>query len=208
LGHDAKTRETAAMTRKTLIHYTDYKSPYAYLAKEPAYALEDELGVTVEWRPYTLNIPSFLGTLDDRTEAQWRKIRYAYMDMRRFANKRGLVIRGPRKVYDSHPATIGMLYAQDQGVFRPYNDAVFYRFWNHEMEVDDIDAVEAILTEVGADAAGYRAFLSGEGRRRHDALTAEAEKQGVFGVPSFVYGDELFWGYDRIELLKERLAAG
>jgi 2-hydroxychromene-2-carboxylate isomerase len=194
------------MSSRTLIHYTDYKSPYAYLAKDPTYELEDAFGVEVEWRPYTLNIPSFLGSLDGRTEAQWRKVRYSYMDMRRFANKRGLVIRGPRKVYDSHPATIGMLYAQDQGVFRAYNDIVFYRFWNHEMEVDDVDAVESILAEVGADASGYRQFLQGEGRERHDTLLREAEKQGVFGVPSFVYEDELFWGYDRMDLLRERLA--
>lgn len=194
------------MAARKLIHYTDYKSPYAYLAKDPTYALEEEFSLEVEWRPYTLNIPSFLGDVGARSEVQWRKVRYAYMDMRRFANKRGLVIRGPGKVYDSHPATIGMLYAQDQGVFRDYNDAVFYRFWNHEMEVDDIDAVAAILAEVGADVSGYRDFLEGEGRRRHDALTAEAEQQGVFGVPSFVYEEELFWGHDRMDLLRERLA--
>lgn len=194
------------MAKQKVIHYTDYKSPYAYLAKDPAYALEEDFDVEVIWKPLTLDIPSFLGSVDERSQTQWHKVRYAYMDMRRFANKRGMTIRGPRKVYDSHPATIGMLYAQDHGVFRAYNDAIFYRFWNHELEVDDIGAIEAVLTEVGADAAGYQEFLEGEGRRRHTQIVAEAQELGVFGVPSFVLDGELFWGHDRIDLLRERLA--
>ncbi|MEH6548259.1 MAG: DsbA family protein, partial [Sneathiella sp.] len=105
--------------------------------------------------------------------------------------------------------TIGMLYAQDQGpeVFRKYNDAVFYRFWNHIIEVDDIDAIEAILAEAGADIGDYRAFLEGEGRIRHDDIKREAEMQGVFGVPSFLFEGEQFWGYDRIDMLRERIAS-
>ena len=41
---------------------------------------------------------------------------------------------------------------------------------------------------------------------RHDALRTEAEASGVFGVPSFVFDGEIFWGGDRIFLLRERLS--
>ena len=44
------------------IVYVDYKSPYAYLAMEPTYALEDELGIEIDWRPFTLDIGSYLGS--------------------------------------------------------------------------------------------------------------------------------------------------
>jgi len=188
-------------------HYTDYKSPFAYLAKDPSYDLERDFDVIVEWRPFTLDIPSFAGNVDTRTDAQWRKIKYSYMDMRRWANKRGLTVRGPRKVYDSAPAQIGMLYAQDAGVFRAYNDMVFQRFWEHRMEVDDVSAVKDILAEAGADPSGFDTFVTGEGRERHDRHQVEAKEAGVFGVPTFVLDGELFWGYDRIDLLRERLAA-
>lgn len=193
------------MSSKKILHFTDYKSPFAYLAKDPTYALEDEFAVAVEWRHFTLDIPSFLGAVDTRTETEWRKVRYAYMDMRRWANKRGLTVRGPRRIYDSSPAGIGMQFAQDQGVFRPYNDRVFKGFWNHELEVDDVDALTAVLDEVGAEAGGFAAYLAGEGRRLHDERREETEKLGVFGVPSFVLDGEIFWGYDRMDLLRERL---
>ena len=50
-----------------VLHYFDYKSPYAYLAQEATFGLSEEPGVNVEWLPYTLHIPSFLGEaeLDD-----------------------------------------------------------------------------------------------------------------------------------------------
>ena len=196
------------MIKRQILHVTDYKSPFAYLAKDPTYALEDEFDVAVEWRHFTLDIPSFLGAVETRNETEWRKVRYAYMDMRRWANKRGLTVKGPRRIYDSSPAAIGMQYAQDQNVFRPYNDRVFDRFWNHQLEVDDIVALTAVLDEVGADAAGFASYLASEGRRRHDAMRLETEKLGIFGVPSFVLDGEIFWGYDRMDLLRERLGKG
>jgi len=54
----------------TIIVYSDYKSPYAFLAKDLIYELEDQFDVHLEWLPYTLDIPSYLGSarLDERGE--------------------------------------------------------------------------------------------------------------------------------------------
>ena len=97
-----------------------------------------------------------------------------------------------------------MLYAQKHGVFRRYNDTAFDRFWRHEFDPEDVAAVEALLIDSGAPA-GFPDFLMGEGGAEHDRLRNEAEGAGVFGVPTFVFAGELFWGGDRIGLLRERL---
>jgi 2-hydroxychromene-2-carboxylate isomerase len=70
--------------------YIDYKSPYAYLAKDLAYELEQDHPIRLDWRPYILDIPSFLGSArvdasgavleQDRNAHQWRRVRYSYMD--------------------------------------------------------------------------------------------------------------------------------
>src|SRR5688572_27764859 len=122
------------MMTRTLKVYSDYKSPYAYLAKDLTYELERQTGVTLEWLPYTLDIPAYLGSArvdangevqeQSRNAHQWRRVRYSYMDCRREANLRGLTIRGPRKIYDSRLANIGLLYAKQHGVFRDYHDRV------------------------------------------------------------------------------------
>jgi len=204
-------------SRPRVVHYFDYKSPYAYLAQQATDALAAELaplGVVVERLPYTLDIPSYLGAarLDDsghdivgeRNAHQWRRVRYAYMDCRREAARRGLVIRGPRKIFDSSIAHIGFLWAVRAGNIRPYHDRVYERFWKRELDIEDPRAIAAELESAGVATAGFADFFSGEGRALHDRLRAEAEANGVFGVPSYRVDDELFWGTERIERVRER----
>jgi 2-hydroxychromene-2-carboxylate isomerase len=185
--------------------YFDYKSPFAYLAKDEAYTLEADYHVTIEWLPYVLDIPEALGDLPTRTQQQWRKIRYLYMDARRWANKRGLVVRGPQKIFDSSIAAIGMLYAQKHGTFRSYHDCVYERFWRRELDIEDKNAIAAVLTEVGAPTAGFLAYLDGAGRAELNGVQQRAEADEIFGVPIFIVEGELFWGHDRIPLLREKL---
>ena len=62
-----------------------------------------------------------------------------------------------------------------------------------------------MLAEAGVPAAGFADWAAGEGRRRHDTLQREAEDLGVFGVPTFIFREELFWGGDRLGMLRERI---
>ena len=188
-----------------LIVYIDVKSPFAYLAMGPTRALAKEYGISPVWRPYTLEIPDFLGAVETRNEHQWRRVRYSYMDARRIANRMGLTVRGPQKIFDSSIAHIGMLRAQDHGRFEPYIDRVFERFFKRELEIEEPAVIASVLEEVGVPAADFAEWAEDEGRPRHDALRREAEDLGVFGVPSYIFREELFWGGDRLEMLRERI---
>jgi 2-hydroxychromene-2-carboxylate isomerase len=187
-----------------IVLWSDYVSPYAFVAKAWAYELEADYDVPVVWRPYTLDIASFQGSVAERDAHHWRRVRYAYMDARRYANKQGLVLMGPKKIFYARPINAGMLYAQKHGVFRAYNDLAFDRFWRRKLDPESQEAVAAVLIEAGA-APGFEDFLAGEGGAEHDGLRGEAEASGVFGVPTFAFDGELFWGGDRIGLLRERL---
>ena len=48
-------------TDSPLIVYLDVKSPYAFVSVKPTLGLERELEIKFDWRPYTLDIPSYLG---------------------------------------------------------------------------------------------------------------------------------------------------
>ncbi len=203
---------------RTIIAYTDYKSPYAYLAKDPTYELERDFPVRVEWRPYVLDIPAYLGSArvdaqgnvveESRNAHQWRRVRYSYMDCRRQALKRGLTIRGPQKIFDSTLAAAGMLFAQragDDAVFRHYNDAVFERFWLRALDIEDVSAVANVLTQADADGAAFIA-QSAELCDEVAAISRAAEAAGVFGVPSFIVDGELFWGREHLADLRAIVA--
>src|SRR6202163_824376 len=174
--------------------YTDYKSPYAFVANKRLFELEEKYGVELEWLPYTLRVAEFMGTVEERTPHFWRKVRYAYMDARRYANAEGLIMKGPRRIYDAFYSSAGMLFAQRHGLFRTYHDTVFKRFWSHDLEIDELSDISGVIASVGGSA-----------RAEHDRIIDEAETLGVFGVPTMVFNGELFWGGDRIDMLIERI---
>lgn len=188
----------------TVIVWSDYVSPYAFVAKAWAYALAADYELELDWRPYTLDIASFQGSVEQRDPHHWRRVRYAYMDARRFANKQGLTLMGPKKIFYGRPVNAGMLYAQRHGVFREYNDRAFDRFWRRALDPESVEEVGGLLEQCGAPS-GFATFYEGEGGAAHDRLRIEAETSGIFGVPSFVFDGELFWGGDRLPLLRERL---
>jgi 2-hydroxychromene-2-carboxylate isomerase len=195
-----------ADTAETIKLYYDFKSPFTYLAMEPAYKLEETHRVRLRFIPLELAIrEAYGGELEQRAQRDWDKVRYLYMDMRRFANERGMIIRGPQKIFDSRLALMGGLFADRNGRFRPYAGRVFERFFKRELNIEDIDALAAVMAEAGLDAAGFRRYAEGEGPNDLRAAAAEAERDGVFGVPTFIVAGELFWGNDRVEWVVKKL---
>ena len=172
----------------------------------------------LDWRPYVLDIPNFLGSArvdadgsiieESRNAHQWRRVRYSYMDCRRQARKRGLVIRGTQKIWDSTLAAAGFLWAKRHGddVLRRYHDRTFARFWKRELDIEDAAVVTAVLVEAGAATTGLADWLADAGLREVAEIARAAEAQGVFGVPTFVLDGELFWGREHLPDIREMLA--
>ena len=193
---------------KSVDLWLDLKSPYSFLAKDPAYALERELGVSLRLRPYALDILGAYNVADPKVaERGLRRIKYLYADVRRFANQRGMIIRGPQKIFDSTLIHLAWMFADAGGKGRALIDAAYPRFFKRELDYEDRAAVEALLKEIGVDCAGFDAFATAAGPALLARHQAEAEEQGVFAVPTFVVDGELFWGQDRIDFVRAKLAA-
>ena len=182
--------------------YFDYKSPYAYLAKDRAFELPRLYRIELRWLPFLLRIKG----KGERSIYSEYKARYSYVDARRWANRRGgFKIMGPLKVYDSTPALIGGLYAQRTDLFRAYTDEVYARFFERALEIDRPEEIAAVFERLGDSGATYLEFAAGDGKAALDQCLAEADRDQIFGVPIFVFRGEIFWGQDRIPLLEERL---
>jgi len=181
--------------------YSDYKSPFAYLAFDPAFELEQRYRIRIRWMPFQLRIKG----KGERSEYSEYKARYSYLDARRWAKPRGLLIRGPLKVYDTRPALIGGLYAETQGRLADYSRKAFELFFRREFEADQPDAVAVLIENLGMSGDGYRDYFKDRGREAYEQAQAEAAGDHIFGVPIFVFEGEPFWGHDRIPILEERL---
>ena len=191
--------------------YIDLKSPYAYLAIEPTRDMARRLGVEIDWRPFTLDIPSYLGSakLDKKTgrvakakrsAQQWTGVKYAYMDARRYANLTGRTVRGTVKIWDSSLAGIAMLWVKRHGAsaFDRFIDTAYPPFWNRELDIEDVDVLEDVLQRADVDAAGFREWAEGPGRAEHDATNEAAFGAGVYGVPTYLVGDEAWFGREHL----------
>ena len=201
-----------------LIVYIDVKSPYGFVAIEPTLALERELGVEFDWRPCTLNIPSYLGSArkskgevvasKGRSERTWRAIKYSYMDARRYAERQGHILRGTEKIWGSVLANVAIMWVQETardrlGEFLTY---VFPRFWNRDLDTEDLAVVEACLEACGVSPEGFAEHASGEGRAAHDALQDQLHEHGIYGVPTYVLDGEPLHGREHLPLIRWALS--
>src|SRR6202041_251023 len=167
-----------AVEAKEVKMYSDYKSPYAYLAFDPAFALENRFRIRLRWIPFQLRIKG----KGERSLYSEHKARYSYLDARRWAKPRGIVIRGPLKVYDTTPALIGGLFAEQHGRLLAFSRKVYELFFKHELEADDPNAVASVIESLGMSADDYRKYLSGEGALSYQRAQDEAANDQVFGV--------------------------
>ena len=194
--------------------YIDFKSPYAHLAIEPTRLLAKELDLDIDWQPFVLDIPSYLGSakLDasgevaqqSRSDNQWSKVKYAYYDCRRYANLRGMTIRGTVKIWDTNLVAMGMLWAKLQGdeILGRYIDGVYSPFWRRELDVESFPVVQKVLADAGATVSGFADFCKNDGALQHHELQTQAFSQGIFGVPTYIHGKEIFFGREHLPRIR------
>jgi 2-hydroxychromene-2-carboxylate isomerase len=199
------TASTTASAPPSLIVYTDYKSPYAFVADAAIRSIALQYPVHLDWRPYTLRIEEFMGSVEARTVHNWRKVRYGYMDARRMANRQGLIMKGPRRIYNAELSSTGMLFAQDHGFFEAYHVSTFERFWRHDLDIDSVEEMSRHIDALGGSGADFVRFAQGEGGARERHIVDEAEALGVFGVPMMIFDDQLYWGGDRLGMVREAI---
>lgn len=186
--------------------FIDLRSPYSFVAKAPARAFAAECGLTLRWRPYGIDIAGAYGDADARDERALRKVRYIYRDARRLAAPQQLTIRGPKKIYDPSLVHMAMLHAERTGLLDPFIDLVFERFFDHTLDIEDEPAVTGLIEEIGGSGSECAAFCRTDGPAELQRHTDAAESLGVFGVPTFAYRGDIYWGADRLSLIRQNIA--
>lgn len=169
-----------------------------------------------DWRPLTLDIPSYLGSArkrrgklveSTRSASQWQRVKYGYRDARRYLERQGHILKGTEKIWDSSLANIGILWVMqtDRDRLGAYLDAVYPPFWRRELDIEDVAVVSACLQEAEIDAHGFAAFVGGEGRVLHDTLQAQLHPSGIYGVPTYVFDGTILFGREHLPYVRWHL---
>jgi len=172
--------------------------------------------VQFDWRPLTLDIPSYLGSAkkkagkvveSNRSASQWSGVKYAYRDARRYIERQGYILKGTEKIWDSSIANIGILWviehARDK--LEAYLEAVYPLFWRRELDIEDVAVVAACITTAGVCADGFEAFQAGIGKEVHDQLQGQLHHNNIYGVPTYVVDGQILFGREHLPLARWHL---
>ncbi len=187
----------------TLECWFDFASNYSYLAVMRLEAEAARAGVAVAWRPFLLG-PLFQAFGWDNSPFVLQPEKGAWVfaqDMPRQCRRLGLPWQRPSRFPRSSvlPARVALLVAAE-----PWAGAFCRRLmamnFAEDREIDTPEAVAEALRALGQPAEALIAqALSPTQRPRLRAQTEAARARGLFGAPSFLVGDQLFWGNDRLE---------
>jgi 2-hydroxychromene-2-carboxylate isomerase len=185
--------------------YFDPISPYVWLSAG-AIARIEATGAKVVVEPVLF--AAMLNAHGQKGPAEIAAKRaYTFRDVMRQAAQQGLAFTGP----PGHPfnplTALRMCLALDgQAARRRFALALLAACWEHGEDISDGQVLARIAQACDIDGAALLAAAQQAGiKQRLAADTERAIADGVFGVPTFRYGDELFWGGDRVDALLWRL---
>lgn len=195
-----------------ILFYFDFLSPYGYLGSVELERLAQRRGVEVEWRPVLLGITVLkvmgLKALPDTP----LKGDYVRRDVPRLAKYLRIPFRRPPSgPSTSLPAMRAFTWVKrrDPELASRFGRAIYRRQWSEGVDVSTSEAVAAVAEPLGIDASDLlRAVQDDEVKQRLQTEVSRAIDAGVFGVPTFVVGGEMFWGADRLPMVERWLDTG
>ena len=181
----------------------EFGSTYSSPAAMRIERLAKEAGVEVRWRPFLLG-PIFQtqGWNDSPFNIFAAKGRYMWRDLTRICETEGLPLKLPPAKFPQNglKAARLALAGDKEGWTTPFTRAVFAANYAGQKDISEDATLREILAALGVDAEA--ALATANTPENKDALrrqTEEAASRGLFGAPSFTFGNELFWGNDRLE---------
>jgi 2-hydroxychromene-2-carboxylate isomerase len=197
----------------TLEFIFDFGSPNAYLAMNALPPILDRTGATLKITPALLG-GIFKATGNSAPMVQYAgvpaKLAYERLEMERFiaAHQLAAFRFNPHFPVNTLLIMRGAMVAEAEGRLADYVDAVLRAMWEEGLKMDDPEIVAAFLSANRFDGpAIVTRAVEQPAKDALSASTAAAVARGVFGIPSFFVGDQMFFGKDRLDQVEAALIA-
>jgi 2-hydroxychromene-2-carboxylate isomerase len=200
------------MPEPVIEFFFDCSSPWTYLAFSRIEALAAEFRAQIRWRPIlvggifnTIN-PSVYASREHPVPA---KVAYMSKDIADWARLVGIKIVFRPRVFpvNSVKAMRGCLWLEKQGKLVPFARAVFEAYWGRDEDISQDAVLSPICDRLEIDAQRFFAAIAeSEIKEQLRANTEEVMRRGGFGTPTiFLDGDDMYFGNDRLPLLRAAL---
>ncbi|CAN5397657.1 2-hydroxychromene-2-carboxylate isomerase [soil metagenome] len=195
---------------KTVEFHFDFGSPAAYLAATQLPHVCADTGATLVWKPMLLG-GVFQATGNHSPAQILHKGPYMNADLKRFASRYGVpFVHNPHFPVNTLLLMRGAIGLQmtEPARFGAYVDAVFHAMWVEPRNLNEPAEVAVVLHGAGFDPQAMLALAgSPEVKEQLKTATQEAVARGIFGAPTMFVGEQMFWGQDRLDFVREALEA-
>ena len=195
--------------------FFDCSSPWTYIAFRNIQPLAKELKADIMWKPVLVGgifNSANKNAYAAREDMNSARNRYVLKDVQDNAREAGLRVVFPPKVFpvNSVKAMRGCLWiAQDDKAkdkYLAFIEATFAAYFTREEDISQDDVLQAICVQVGIDATAFMHGVTRPGiKEQLKANTDEAIARGAFGVPTYFIGEDMYFGNDRLALLRSAL---
>lgn len=192
--------------------FYDCGSPWTYLAFHKIGDVAAEAGVEVTWKPILVGgvfnavNPGVYAARANASELRWAHMSKDLADWARFYDLR---ITWPPSVFPVNSVAImrGVLVAFDEGRGVEFSRAAFEAYWGEDRDVSKREVVADVARRSGLDPERLLARIAEpDVKARLRANTEELVARGGYGSPTIIVGgDDLYFGNDRLVLVREAL---
>jgi 2-hydroxychromene-2-carboxylate isomerase len=192
---------------RRLDFYFDYSSPFAYLASVDVGDVAKGHDAELVHRPILLGgLFKAIGTpLVPIAEMSEAKRSYQKRDMQRWARERGVDLIWPSRFPLRTVKPLRMTLLAEEAQRPALIESLMRACWAEDRDPDDDDVLRECAKRAGVDEALVDQTRTDEVKAALRAATEEAIERGVFGVPTFIVDEQLFWGQDRLDFVEQAL---
>ncbi len=202
------------MTNK-IDYYFDFSSPYGYLGSKRIETIAGKHKLAINWHPILLGAVFKVSGQAPLTTFPL-KGEYALMDFERSAREHGIPYQAPKTFPIAAVAASRAYYwineNPDTAIAAKATDfvhAVFEAYYTKQQNISKPEVLTAIVNALGLDSNTLAEALGQQPvKDRLKKAVDDAIARGVFGSPMMYYGDEPFWGSDRIDQLENWIEKG
>ena len=180
--------------------YFDFISPYSFLAHKEIRKIENRAGIKIRYNPILLGglhnlhgikAPAFIPA----------KAKHMIRDCKLIAEKNDVKFKF-NSYFPIRSLNLmrGVLVAEEDNIKSYYIDNIFDSIWRDGLNMNDEIVIEKVLKNLNVNPKTF--FLRASSSLIKDSLrkkTNDAYQRGVFGAPTFIANNKIFWGHDRIE---------
>lgn len=186
--------------------FFDFMSPFAYLAHGQVVELATRADRELRYLPIDLPAAKIAaGNTGPSNRAIPVKLRYLMTDINRWAARARLPVNFPPSL-DSARMNVGTFCAIERGVASAYVKAGFDLGWGQGADIGSDETLVALAKQMVWDPVEFLRYVANpQDHAGYQSSNREAHQRGVFGVPTIIIGDEMWWGNDRLHFVKSYL---